>query len=98
MCDEYVNNDAENKQISRIRQILRSRNESESDPLSLGDDNAVEFNNSSMSSSIDDDQVSWKSGNSDSLGKETQENSRSLRPRSRKRYSDILWFGQKGIN
>lgn len=86
VCDEYVNNASENKEIIRVRQILRNRNESETDPLVLGDDNAVDFNSSSMSNSLlDDDQVSWKSGNSDSLGKETQENSRSLRPRSRKR-------------
>lgn len=89
MCDEYVSNDSENKQIIRMRQILQSRIKSEADPLSLGDDNAVDFNNSQISnhsnSVIDDDQVSWKSGNSDSLGKETQENVRSLRPRSRKR-------------
>lgn len=88
LCDDYVNNDDDSKQINTIRQILQSRNESESDPLSLGNDNVMDFNNSSMSNStLDDDQVSWKSGNSDSLGKETQENSRSLRPRSRKRYS-----------
>lgn len=72
-----------------MRQILQSQIKSETDPLSLGDDNAVDFNNSTMSNNsnsvIDDDQVSWKSGNSDSLGKETQENVRSLRPRSRKR-------------
>lgn len=89
MCDDFVSNDSENKQINRMRQILQSQIKSETDPLSLGDDNAVDFNNSTMSNNsnsvIDDDQVSWKSGNSDSLGKETQENVRSLRPRSRKR-------------
>ncbi|KAL0271487.1 UNVERIFIED_CONTAM: hypothetical protein PYX00_008567 [Menopon gallinae] len=85
-CDEFVNNDVDDKQISKVRQILQSRLKSDSDPLSMGDDNAVDFNNTSISNSvIDDDQASWKSGNSDSLGKETQENVRSLRPRSRKR-------------